>query len=83
MTVGPFVVQLGAADAGLVLYRLFTPMMFAWPPDAGFSPIPIATKSLLQLGAAVTSKTNLAGKPSPPPGSVWKLKAPVAVNCVP
>ena len=41
--VGPFVVQLGAVDAGLVLYRLFTPKMLACPPDAGVAAIPIAT----------------------------------------
>ena len=83
MKVGPFVVQLGAADAGLVLYKLFTPTMLAWPPDTGVASIPIVTKSWLQLGAAVTSKTNFDGELCPPPGSVWKVKAPVAVNCVP
>jgi len=78
-TVGP-VAQKAPAP---VLYKLFTPTMLAWPPEAGVAAIPIATKSAAQLGVPAMSNVYLAGVLWPPPGAGWKLKLPVPVNCVP
>src|ERR1700676_5475869 len=49
-----------------VLYRLFRPIKFARVADPAIS-TPVTTKSVTQLGTALTSNTYLAGVPMVPP----------------